>query len=79
MSEKRALVKKIIDIPIYLYPDYEANKLYVTLYTLPTPRNNDAIYKIIETLNNSETKYPRTDLVLSYKIATAENTIGQEF
>ncbi len=79
MSEKRALVKKIIDTPIDLYPDYEANKLYVTLYTLPTPRDNDAIYKIIETLNNSETKYPRTDLVLSYKIATAENTIGQEF
>ena len=43
MTEKRALVKKIINTPIDLYPDYEENKLYVTFYPLPPPRQGKSL------------------------------------
>lgn len=71
MNEKRALVKRIINTPIDLKPDYQTNKLYVSLYTLPTPRDNDALSEILQTLNDSKTKYPGTDLVICYKTATS--------
>ena len=70
INEKRSLAKKIINTPIDLRPDYVANKLYVTLYTLPAPRDNEALNEILETLNDSKTKYPGTDLVLCYETTT---------
>src|SRR5690625_3030440 len=73
-NEKRILVKKIINSPIDLKPDYEENKLYVNLYTLPTPKENEAVQAILQTLNDSQTKYPGTDLVLCYKTTTLAST-----
>lgn len=69
-NEKRILVKKIINSPIDLRPDYEEKKLYVNLYTLPTPKENEAVNAVLETLNDSHTKYPGTDFVLCYKTTT---------
>ena len=74
LNEKRALTKKIINNRIDLKPDYEEKKLHVKLYTLPAPRDNDALHKILETLNDSKTVYPGTNLVLYYEIATSEYT-----
>lgn len=74
INEKRALTKKIINTQIDLKPDYEANKLYVTLYTLPTPKDNEALQKILGTLNDSKTTYPGTDLVLCYETTTSRFT-----
>lgn len=74
INEKRALTKKIINTRIDLKPDYEKKKLFVNLYTLSTPRDNNAVYKILETLNDSKTIYPGTDLVLCYEIATSKST-----
>lgn len=78
VNEIRGLVKKIINTNIDLKPDYENAKLYVTLYTLPTPRDNEPINKILDTLNSSETKYPGTDLTLFYETTTSKITTGQE-
>lgn len=78
VNEIRGLVKKIIHTNIDLKPDYYNNKLYVTLYTLPTPRDNEAIGKILDTLNSSDTKYPGTNLTLCYKTTTSEITTSQE-
>ncbi|MEX0930959.1 MAG: putative transposase [Candidatus Paceibacterota bacterium] len=66
-NEKRALTKKIINTQIDLKPDYETKKLYVTLYTLPSPKENEALHEILKTLNDSKTKYPGTDLILCYE------------
>jgi hypothetical protein len=69
-NEKRAVVKSIINSHVDIIPDYQNNKLFVKIYTHANPRTNHAIENIIPILNESETIYPGTDLVLNYKIAT---------
>lgn len=70
INEKRALVKSIIKSHADIIPDYKNKLLTVKIYTLANPRMNKAIEGIISLLNESETNYPGTDLVLKYKIAT---------
>jgi len=70
INEKRTLVKSIINSHADIVPDYQNNKLTVKIYSLANPRMNHAIEKVIKLLNESEIKYPDTDLVLNYKIAT---------
>jgi hypothetical protein len=70
INEKRALVKSIINSHADIIPDYQNNLLTVNLYTQANPRMNLAITNVIQLLNETETKYPGTDLVLNYKIAT---------
>lgn len=77
-DEIRSLVQKIIHTHIDLQPDYENNKLYVTLYTLPNKRDNEAINKILPVLNDSETQYPGTNLTLIYKTTSSHTTSSQE-
>jgi len=63
-DEVRALVKSIISRQIDMHPDYDNGTLEITLYPLSNNRNNEAVSKILETLNRTQTKYPGTDLVL---------------
>lgn len=70
INEKRSLVKSIIDTPCDLQVDYNKNTLQVKLHTLATPRDNLAIKKICETLNQNQCKYPGTDLTIIYQSAT---------
>ena len=37
---------------------------------MSTPRENDALKEILQTLNDSETKFPSTDLTLKYGFVT---------
>ncbi len=69
-DEVRALVKSIISRQIDMHPDYDNGTLEITLYPLSNNRSNEAVSKILETLNRTQTKYPGTDLVLLYKTAT---------
>jgi len=69
-NEKRALVKSIMRSHADIIPDYLNNQLTISIYSQANPRMNHAIEKVIRLLNESETKYPGTDLVLFYKIAT---------
>lgn len=70
LNEKRALVKSIIFSHGDILPDYANNTLTVSIYSQANPRMNHAIEKILELLNQTETRYPGTNLVLNYKIAT---------
>jgi hypothetical protein len=74
INEKRALVKTIINTPVDLKPDYDKKILHVQLYTLSTPRDNRAVHEVCETLNQTTTRFPGTDLVLHYKSATSHFT-----
>ena len=56
------LVKQIIQNNADLMPDYENKTLTVTLHTLSAPRYNNAAAKLAETLNQTETIFPGTDL-----------------
>lgn len=69
-DEVRALVKSIIMRPIDLNPDYQNNKLEITIYPLANKRSGDALEKVIETINQTQHKYPGTNLTLFYKTAT---------
>jgi hypothetical protein len=70
INEKRALVKSIINSHADIIPDYNNNQLFVKIYSQANPRMNFAIEKLVAILNETQTKYPGTNLVLNYKIAT---------
>ena len=60
------LFQGLIDI----IPDYQTNQLTIKIYTQANPRMSLAIKNVVQLLNETETKYPGTNLVLNYKIAT---------
>jgi len=66
-DEKRMLVKQIINTAADLLPDYENKKLVIVLHSLSAPRFNAVVEKIIPLLNNTQTVFPGTDLVLVFK------------
>lgn len=70
INEKRTLAKSIINTPCDMKVDYEDNTLNVTLHTLATPRDNEAVKKICQLINESNTVYPGTNLRMVYKSAT---------
>lgn len=70
INEKRAVVKSIINSHADIIPNYQNNKLNINIYSQANPRMNIALEKAIFIINETETKYPGTDLVLFFKIAT---------
>lgn len=69
-NERRAFIKSIIKRKADIVPDYKNKTLTVELYSMSTPRENDAVQEICSLLNDSETLFPATDMRLIYKIAT---------
>lgn len=79
INEIRSLVKSIIYARADIVPDYKLNTLTITLYSLATPRDNEAIVAVCEILNNTETIYPATNLMMIFKSATICPVSNQEF
>jgi len=75
----RSLTKSLIKTKTNIIPDYNKETLTVELYSLSTPRDNKAALEICQTLNDSQTIFPGTNLKLIYKIATLANTKDQKF
>ena len=69
-DEMRMFVKQIVQTKADIIPDYENKTLTVRLYSLARPRDNEEVEKIFNVLNQSETQYPGTDLVLKYEMAS---------
>lgn len=69
-NEMRALTKSLINTKANIIPDYKNNTLTIELHSLSNPRDNRPTKEICEVLNNSQTKFPKTNLQLIYKIAT---------
>jgi len=72
-EEKRMLVKQIIQNNADLIPDYENKTLTVVLHSLSAPRFNLAAEKLTEVLNQTETIFPGTDLMLKFKTSAFSN------
>ena len=70
-SEMRALTKSLIKSKANIIPDYKNETLTVELFSLSTPRDNNAAKEICQILNDSETKFPGTNLKLLYKFASS--------
>lgn len=70
INEKRALAKSLINSTADILPDYKNNMLIIKIYGQANPRMNHALEMIIPLLNECETLYPGTNLVLNFQIAT---------
>lgn len=77
-DDGRMLLKQIFAAPASIEPDYTNGKLHITLHGLSTPRYNKALEQLCIELNNTQTEYPETKLVLNYKVAAADFARGQE-
>ena len=73
-NDGRILIKKILASDADLSPDYTNKTLTITLHSLATPRDNDAVEKLCQLLNESQTIYPGTDLRLIYKTIAFHST-----
>ena len=78
-DEIRALVKAITHLSIDLIPDMENSILNITLYPLSNNRSQNALEKIINHVNATNTVYPGTMLVMKFKIATMKIAPSREF
>ena len=78
-NEMRSLTKSLIKTKANIIPDYKKKILTIELYSLSTPRDNKAAQQICQTLNDSQTIFPGTNLKLIYKIATSATTKDHEF
>ena len=70
-QEIRTLIKSISNTPTNMEVDNENQLLIITLYPLANQRSNEAVSKICEKVNVTETVYPGTNLKLFFKIATS--------
>ncbi len=78
-KDGRMLIKQILQSDADIKPDYENKILYVTLHSLSTPRANQSVKELCNILNETETIYPETDLVLKFKSLAFEFARGKEF
>lgn len=65
-KEKRMVVKQIIRSNADVIPDYNTQTLTIKLYALSANRYNKAVKEIIETLNQTETHFPGTNLKMIF-------------
>ena len=77
-EEIRALIKSVIKTPINMEVDRKNQELKISLYPLSNLRSNEAISKICQTVNDTNTIYPGTNLRLNFKIATIDSVPSQE-
>jgi hypothetical protein len=70
-QEIRMLIKAIIETPIDMEVDNQKQELRISLYPLSNQRSNEAVSKICDTVNRTNTIYPGTNLRLFFKIATS--------
>lgn len=70
INEKRALAKTIINTPCDMSVNRNENTLIIALHTLATPRDNHAVKKICQLINENNIVFPGTNLKVNYKSAT---------
>lgn len=66
-NEIRMLVKEIIQSDADLIPDYEKKTLTVRLHSLSTPRANRAVQELCILLNETETVFPGSELLMVFE------------
>jgi hypothetical protein len=63
----RMLLKEIFSSDADLIPDYHNNTLTIVLHSMSTPRANEAVVKLCDFLNQTETIYPYSNLKMIFK------------
>ena len=66
-KDGRVILKEIFTSEADLIPDYKAKKLNVVIHSMSTKRANNLVAKLCEFINQTETYYPGTNLMLFFK------------
>ena len=66
-KEGRIILKEIFTSDADMIPDYENHTLTIKLHSLSTPRANQAVKELCNFLNQTETRFPLTNLKLVYE------------
>jgi hypothetical protein len=66
-KDGRMILKEIFESDADMIPDYENNILTVRLHSLSTPRANEVVKKSCVFLNQTETCFPHTNLIMNYE------------
>lgn len=66
-EEGRSLVREILRAPADVIPDAKAGTLRIRLHGLANPRNNAAVRRLCEKLNETTVAYPGTRLRMCYE------------
>jgi hypothetical protein len=69
-DEARSLLRALYATEADLLPDYSAQTLTVQLHHCARLNTDEAIRKLCEELNATETRFPRTDLRLIFKLGS---------
>ena len=70
-QEVRSLLKAIYTSEVDIIPDYKKNILVVSLHHLGSKREDEAVQHLCNELNLTETKFPGTNLQISYKLGSS--------
>jgi prepilin-type processing-associated H-X9-DG protein len=68
-QDARAIIRELFKTEADLFPDPENKILNVRLHRMTTLRNDEAVKKLLEKLNESETFFPGTDMKIRYYLA----------
>jgi len=66
-NEKRMLIKQLFNTPADIIPSDDQKTLTIKLAGLSAPRYNEAMTRLCEALNQTETIFPDTDLRMIFK------------
>jgi len=66
-KEGRVILKEIFTSDADMIPDYENHTLTIKLHSLSTPKANQAVKELCNFLNQTETRFPLTNLKLIYE------------
>ncbi len=69
-DEARKFIQKLYKTEANIRPDINAKTLTVEIHTLATPKDNRIARILCEQLNQTEIKYPDTELVIKYKLVS---------
>ena len=70
-KDGRKIIQTILSSSANLQPDYQNNKLNVTIHSQATPRANKVLKHLCEELSQTETIYPMTNLKLVFNWRTS--------
>jgi hypothetical protein len=70
-DDARSLARQIFDQPADLIPDFTANTLTVQLHHFTQAAHDQAVDKLLDELNATQTIFPGTRLTLNFKIGSS--------
>ena len=70
-DEARSLVRQIFQTDADIEPDKAKGILKIKLHNMANPRNNEYVKKLCNILNDSETIFPGTNLVMVYGLVSS--------